>query len=96
MSFVRKIYALDNIFKLYNLRGKIDRIVTETINPERSFWRKQWDSIGNHLCKGILSDKKRLDNIFSIGIRLSGILNGMNQIVFIIDNVHDQLVKKLT
>jgi hypothetical protein len=86
MSLVRKIYALDNIFKLYNLRGKIDRIVAETINPERSSWRKHWDYIGGHLCKGILLDQKHLD---SIGIRLSGILNGMHQIVFIIDNVHD-------
>jgi hypothetical protein len=31
-----------------------------------------------------------------MGIRILGTLNGMNQIAFIIDNVHDQLVKKLS
>lgn len=89
MSLVRKMYVLDNIFKLYNFRGKINRVVTETINPERSFWSKQWNSIGVHLCKGIYSNEKNLDSIFSIGIRLLGILNGMHQIIFIIDNVYD-------
>jgi hypothetical protein len=96
MSLVRKIYALDSISKSQNLRGKIDRIVAETINPEHNFWRRQWDSIGGPLCKGILSDQKYLGSPFSMGIRILGTLNGMHQIVFIIDNVHDQLVKKLS
>ncbi|EAS05901.2 helicase carboxy-terminal domain protein (macronuclear) [Tetrahymena thermophila SB210] len=96
MSLVRKMYALDNISKSQNLRGKIDRIVAETISPEHKFCRKQWDSIGGPLCKGILSDQKMLGSPFSMGIRILGTLNGMHQIVFIIDNVHDQLVKKLS
>jgi hypothetical protein len=54
MRLVRKIYALDNIFKSYQLRRKIDRIVAETINPQHSLWLRQWDSIGGQLCKGIL------------------------------------------
>jgi len=53
---MRKMYALDRISKSQALRGKIDKIVAEIINPELSYWSKQWNSIGSPLCKGILSD----------------------------------------
>lgn len=77
MNLVRKMYALDFINKSEILREKIDRIVLETINPEHKFWRKQWDSIGGPLCKGILSDQKFLGSKFSMGVRILGILNGI-------------------
>jgi hypothetical protein len=87
MSLLRKIYALDTINKSNFLRGKIDKIIADTINPEHKFWRKQWDSIGGPLCKGILSNKKYLG--LSIPIRMLSTLNGMHQIVFIISNIYD-------
>ena len=94
MSLLRKMHALDIINSSQNLKGKVYKIITDTINPEHNFWRKQWDSVGGPLCKGILSDLKY--SPFSMGIRILGTLNGMQQITFIVDNVHYQLAKKLS
>ena len=77
MNLVRKMHALDSIKKSQNLQGKINKIIAETIKPEHNFWRKQWDSIGGPLCKGILSDQKYLGSTFSMGFRILSTLNGM-------------------
>jgi preprotein translocase subunit SecA len=96
MILVSKMYAIDKTIKSQSLKGKIDKIVVETINPEHNYWRKQWDSVGGPLCKGILSDQKYLGGSFSMGIRILGTLNGIHQITYIIDNVYEQMVKKLS
>ena len=96
MSLVCKFHALDSISNSLHLKEKVDKIVAETVNPEQNFLKKHWDSIGGLLCKKLLSDSKYLDRQFDIGIRMIGTLNGMNQIIFIVDNVYDQLVKKLS
>ncbi len=90
------MYALNEMKIQQNLKQNIDKIVAETINSEHYFLNKQWDSIGIPLCKGILSDQKYLGSKFSMGMRIIGTLNGLHQIVLIIDNIHDQLVKKLS
>ncbi len=96
MSLVRKMYALDKMSKSQNLKRKIDRIVSETINPQHSFWRKRWDSIAGPLFKGILSAQGYLGSPFSMAMRIMGTLNGLHQITQIIDKIHDELVKKLS
>lgn len=77
MGLIRKFHALDSISMSQHLKWKVDRIVAETINPEHNFWKKQWDSVGGPLCKGILSDSKYLGSPFSMGMRILGTLNGM-------------------
>jgi hypothetical protein len=86
---VGKIYALDKMNNTSSLRLKIDRIVAETINPEHNFWRKQWESIGWPLCKGLLSAKEFLSSPISMWMRILGTLHGMYEITSIIDTVHD-------
>ena len=95
MSLMCKFHALDNISNSKYLTGKIEKIIVEIINPEHKFWFKHWDSISGPICKGILSDPKCLGSSFSMGMRILGILNGMYQIKYIIDGVHNQLLKKL-
>jgi hypothetical protein len=58
--------------------------------------KRQWDSVALPLCKGILSDKKMLGSAFSMGLRIVGTLYGMYEIVVIIENIYDQLIKKLS
>jgi hypothetical protein len=100
MSLVRKMHALDNIKKNINnkqtFKEKINQIVSETIDPKNNSKSNVWDSVGGQLCKGILSDSKYLGSKFSMATRILGTLNGMHQIATLIDNVHDQLMKKLS
>ncbi|CAF1106068.1 unnamed protein product [Rotaria sordida] len=95
-KIIRKMYAIDLMSRKQQMKGKIHRIVIEIINPEHSFWRKQWDSIGGPLCKGMLSSVEKIRGPASMTIRILGTLNGMYEITFIIQNVHDKLLKKLT
>lgn len=107
MHLVRKMYAIEvitvksgktqaNSIPMQGLKDKIDKIVTKIISPKDNFWRKQWESIGRPLCQGILSDSKYLGSSFSTGMRIAGILNGIATISTMIDNVHDQLLHKLS
>ncbi|CAF4777886.1 unnamed protein product [Rotaria sp. Silwood1] len=59
-KIVRKMYAIDLMSRKQQMKGKIHRIVIEIINPEHSFWRKQWNSIGGPLCKGMLSSVEKI------------------------------------
>ncbi|CAF3809598.1 unnamed protein product [Rotaria sordida] len=95
-KIIRKMYAIDLMSRKQQMKGKIHRIVIEIINPEHSFWSKQWDSIGGPLCKGMLSSVEKIRGPASMTIRILGTLNGMYEITFIIQNVHDKLLKKLT
>ena len=51
-QFLRKMYALDVLAKSKTLQGRIEKIVADIINPERSTMNKLWDSIGIPLLKG--------------------------------------------
>ncbi|CAF1195636.1 unnamed protein product [Rotaria magnacalcarata] len=96
LKIVRKMYAIDSFNKQQQFKDKINKSVAEIINPEHNFWRKQWDSIGGPLCKGLLSSSQHVGGPFSMGMRIVGTLHGMYQITFIIDKVHDQLLEKLS
>ncbi|CAF1601385.1 unnamed protein product [Rotaria magnacalcarata] len=96
LKIVRKMYAIDSCNKQQQFKDKINKSVAEIINPEHNFWRKQWDSIGGPLCKGLLSSSQHVGGPFSMGMRIVGTLHGMYQITFIIDKVHDQLLEKLS
>ena len=96
VCLLRKMYAIDAVSNSKTLQGKIEKIVTEAINPERSFFLKQWDSIGLPLLKGVLSSSEKYGSVVSMGIRIWGTLQGLNELRVIIDFIYDELVKKLT
>ncbi len=54
-QFLRKMYALDVLAKSKTLQGRVEKIVADIINPERSTMNKLWDSIGVPLLKGNLN-----------------------------------------
>lgn len=67
----------------------------EILNPTHSFWRKQWDSVGLPLVRGLLSAPDKLRTPFSVGFRVIGILNGMYEIVSVLDRFHEELYKQV-
>lgn len=71
------------------------KIVSDSINPESSFMRKQWDSVAMPLLKGILGTSEKYGSAISLGIRIAGTLHGLYSIQAIIDNVQQNLIKKL-
>ncbi|CAF4493249.1 unnamed protein product, partial [Rotaria magnacalcarata] len=90
------MYALDLQTKSKILQCKVDQIVADTINPQHDFARRQWDSIGVPLLKGVLADVKNYGGVFSMAIRIIGTLNGIYALQTLIDNVYIELVKKLS
>ncbi|CAF3951395.1 unnamed protein product, partial [Rotaria sordida] len=94
-TLVRKMYTIDSLNKDQKFKEKINQIVIEILN-RKSFFRKQWESIGDPLCRGILSNANRVNNPAGMGIRILGTLNGIYQITVIIDNAHKQLFEKLS
>ncbi|CAF1433891.1 unnamed protein product [Adineta steineri] len=93
---LRKMYALDLQTKSKMLQSKVDQIVADTINPQHDFARKQWDSIGLPLLKGVLADTRNYGRVIDMTIRIIGTLNGLYTLQTLIDNVYTELVKKLT
>ncbi|CAF4375751.1 unnamed protein product [Didymodactylos carnosus] len=93
---LRKMYALDLQTKSKILQCKVDQIVADTINPRHDFARRQWDSIGGPLLKGVLADVKNYGSAISMTIRIIGTLNGLYALQTLIDNVYIELVKKLS
>jgi hypothetical protein len=51
---LRKMHSLDALAKSKTLQGRVEKIVSDIINPERSTINKLWDSIGVPLLKGKL------------------------------------------
>ena len=51
---LRKMHSLDALAKSKTLQGRVEKIVSDIINPERSTMNKLWDSIGVPLLKGKL------------------------------------------
>lgn len=93
---MRRMLAIDAIQGTNTLSARMDYCVKDIMSPTHTFWRSQWDSIGWPLCRGILSDPKYLSSPFSISVRLCGILNGLTEIVKVIDSLHEQLTARLT
>ena len=58
--------------------------------------RQKWDSIGLHLCKGLLSSGQYLGSNTSLGLRIAGILYGLYAIGTIVENVKTGLKKDLS
>ncbi|CAF4803613.1 unnamed protein product, partial [Rotaria sp. Silwood1] len=95
LKILRKMFAIDLINKQQKLKDKINKIVGDIINPRHSFWRRQWESVGGPLCKGILSSAEKIRSPASMAIRIIGILNGMHEIISLIDNIYNQLLEEL-
>ncbi|CAF1374953.1 unnamed protein product [Rotaria sordida] len=93
---LEKMYGIDKINKNQQLKEEIKKITFEVINSQRSFWRKQWDSIGGPLCKGILSNAEKIRNAANMGLIIAGILNTTHEITFILETTREQLLKKLS
>ncbi|CAF3170226.1 unnamed protein product [Rotaria sp. Silwood2] len=90
------MFAIDLINKQQKLKDKINKIVGDIINPRHNFWRRQWESVGGPLCKGILSSVEKIRSPASMAIRIIGILNGMHEIISLIDNIYNRLLEELT
>ena len=95
MSLLRKMHAIDKAVGLHELQSRVERIVTDAINPQRDFARRQWDSIGLPLLKGILSDSNNFGSAISMSIRICGTLNGLYQVQVLVDYVVSELITKL-
>ncbi|CAF1216401.1 unnamed protein product [Rotaria sordida] len=93
---LEKMYGIDKINKNQQLKEEIKKITFEVINSQRSFWRKQWDSIGGPLCKGILSSAEKIPSAANMGLIIAGILNTTHEITFILETTREQLLKKLS
>lgn len=98
MNLLRKMYAIEmtKSAQSQKLQSRIDTIISDIINPDSSFMQRQWNSIGDPLLKGILSDEKYLGGVFSMGVRIWGTLQGLKEIYIIINRVFDELLKKLS
>jgi hypothetical protein len=94
IKILRKMYALEKVTKSDQLKSRIDKIVSEIMNPNSNFMMQQWNSIGAPLLKGVLSDK--FGSPFSMAVRIWGTLQGLYEIQTIINRVFDELNKKLT
>lgn len=95
--FFRLILFLYYVYtRSKSLEGKVNKILADAINPERSFMRKQWDSVGMPLLKGVLSTSEQYGSVISMILRIIGTLHGLYALQAIIDNVYDELVKKLS
>src|SRR5262249_43046505 len=68
LNLLRKMHAIDLTTKSAQLKSRVDMIVSETISPRHDFMRKQWDSIGLPLIKGVLSDSSRYGSAASMAI----------------------------
>jgi len=94
INILRKMYALEKVTKSDQLKSRIDKIVSDILNPNNNFMTQQWKSIGAPLLKGILSDK--FGSPFSMAVRIWGTLQGLYEIQTIINRVFDELNKKIT
>ncbi|CAG0914726.1 unnamed protein product [Notodromas monacha] len=95
MGYLRKMYAIDLVTNSRQLQSKVDQIVSDSVNPRHDFMRKQWDSVGLPLLKGVLSDPNKCGSYASMAIRITGTLHGLYQVGTLTDNVVQALVKKL-
>lgn len=94
-KIMSKLLTLDQLRLTHRFRNHIDYLIRDILSPSHSFWHQQWNSIGLPLCQGILSAPQYLGTTASMGIRMVGILNGMANIVTVIDHFHEQLLKAL-
>jgi preprotein translocase subunit SecA len=91
---LRKMYAIEVVSKSNKLQGRINKIISDVINPEKNYMQKQWNTIGEPLMKGILSEK--YGSPFSFAVRIWGTLQGLHEMHSLTDKVFEELYKKLT
>ena len=96
LRLMRKLYALDMLNNQKPLKEKINKIITEIIKSDQCCCLEHWTFIGNSLCKLIIPDVKNASSGFSLGMKVAATVNSINQINTVIENVHDQLIKKLS
>lgn len=74
----------------------MNKIVADVVNPERSFMRKQWNSIGSPLLKSILGTSEKYGSVVSMSFRIIGTLQGLYALQAIMDTVRNEVMKKLS
>ena len=72
----------------------IEYSIGQIIHPTNSFWMTQMKTIGYPLSKGILSQPQLVTTPVSMAARIVFILNGLKDVACVIDNLHDELLKK--
>ncbi|XP_018022148.2 uncharacterized protein LOC108678282 [Hyalella azteca] len=95
MRLLRKFYAIDLASGSHQLQSKVESIVAETVNPQRDFMQRQFDSICLPLIKGVLSDANRFGSHASLVIRMISTLNGLHQVTTLADTVVKAILQKL-
>ena len=90
-ALLTKWYVIDRLRRNSALESRVADAINETLNPSRSFWQQQWDSVGTPLVKGILSTPQLVGNQLSMMVRITSILRGMHSLVTVIETFHAQL-----
>jgi len=95
IGLLRKMYAIDLASKSPQLQSRLEKIVSEALNPRHDFVRRQWESIGLPLIKGVLSDSSKYGSTASMAIRIAGTLEGLYAVQGLVNYVVDTLFAKL-
>lgn len=92
---VRMLYALDSWSETTSHENQLSRTVADVLNPEHAYWRKQWNSVGMPLLKGILSSNGTYRSEFSKVFRVAGMVHGVSQVGTLISTFRDEMLVKL-
>lgn len=84
--------GIEKTMKTNILQSNVQKIVQSTLNS--SLFTKVWDSVILQVLKGVLSEKN--ESTFSLIFRVIGTLKGLHSITLMINDVHEDLVFKLT
>ncbi|CAF4991330.1 unnamed protein product [Rotaria sp. Silwood1] len=93
---VNKMYTLDLFTKKTYFKEKLHKILFEIINPEDNVWSNEFDVLADVLCKRILSSMSITRSFANIGNIILCNLRQFREIIFIVDRVYNQLLKKLS
>lgn len=74
----------------------MNRVVADAVNPGRIFMRKQWNAIGSPLLRCILDTSEKCSSAIGTSFCVVSTLRGLYALQAIVDNVHDEIVKKLS
>ena len=95
LKMVYKMYALENLVKNSNLRQKIETWVADIFNPKINIVSfETWDFISKSLCMLLFSKYLKVNG--ALGTSVISTFNGIAQLMTIIDQVYDYLMKKLS
>ncbi|CAF1257950.1 unnamed protein product [Rotaria sp. Silwood1] len=95
-TIVNKMYTLDLFTKKTYFKEKLHKILFEIINPEDNVWSNEFDVLADVLCKRILSSMSITRSFVNIGNIILCNLRQFREIIFIVDRVYNQLLKKLS